>query len=143
MHRAAAILLVISSSLMLGRAPCCSLHDFAGSVRVIASPAVQSQSERGGTEDRGPGEWVCPCCEKPHKHDVSQQEAPAASNGCDLPALIAALVKATDAPDAELALPIEFAALLTVIGREHVATPGDDSGAPMVAHAALNLPLLL
>ena len=137
MQRAAAILLVVYSSFMLGKAPCCRIHDFTGSVPAQAvEPAVE------GDEARGPGQYVCPCCEKPVKHDDGQ---PVRQFGKPrtCPPLIASIAGDSDGIDLPLALPCADTFGLFTIEASSTVAFVNQTRAPPAVLGALSLPLLL
>lgn len=135
MLRTATILVVFCTSLMLGKAPCCRLHDFSAPVHT----AIQAGSP--DRETRGPGEYVCPCCEKPKKQDG--QPVPHISKPCNCPPLIASIAADADAVDLPLALPSQFAVLPMTIGDAWNGAFVNLTRAPPTAYSAVTLPLLL
>jgi len=137
MQRAATILLVLYSSFMLGKAPCCRIHDFTGSV-----PSEVKPSEDSEEHVRGPGQYVCPCCEKPGKHKDGQP-APRFGKKCTCPALIGTLAAASDAIDLPLALPFDGSFLPAKIDTLSVFAFVQSTLAPPIAVRELTLPLLL
>ena len=132
MQRHAAIALVVLSSLMLGEAPCCRVHGYAGVASVFAP----------NSEARGPGEYVCPCCNKPHPKNgdpVRSFEA-----GCEATPLDGAVAEdETGIGDVELALALPVPAVATKMlpAQRLIATCARDADVPRTG--ALTLPLLL
>ena len=137
MQRAATILLVLYSSFMLGKAPCCRIHEFAGSV-----PSEVMRSIDTDEHARGPGQYVCPCCEKPGKHE-NGQPAPHFGKACTCPTLIGTIAADSDAIDLPLALPFDGSFLPAKIDTLSVFAFVQSTLAPPIAVRALTLPLLL
>jgi hypothetical protein len=137
MRRAAAILLVVYSSFMLGKAPCCRIHDFTGS-----APSAAPRAEVAGAHARGPGQSVCPCCEKPVRHENGQPER-RFGKACTCPPLIASIVNDSDVVDPPLALPFDGTFLPGAIGATSTAVVVHPTRAPPTGPRAHTLPLLL
>ena len=98
MQRSAAILLVVLSSLMLGTTPCCRIHDYAGAATDLAVSDLQAGAERG------PGEFVCPCCKRTNpKHGTRTSEI---ARGCECTTLDGEATRTKASATLPLALPV-------------------------------------
>ena len=149
MQRSAAIVLVVLSSLMLGQVPCCRVHDYAGVYAGVANEwagvANESANESAGevaadSAQRGPGEYICPCCNRANpKHGIRTS---ALASGCDCTPLDGDSNR-SDAvvADLPLALPILGDELRNDPGRRIVAVCARATNVPRFV--ALTLPLLL
>ena len=137
MHRHAAIALVVLSSLMLGEAPCCRVHGYAGVALELAPDS----------EARGPGEFVCPCCDKPNpRHAKPGQGGPVRSfkRGCGATPLDGAVAEdETGIGNVELAqaLPVPASVLQALPTGRLIAVCARTTDVPRPG--ALTLPLLL